>query len=111
MFQLLLVVTAIVCVGLIITILLQHSKGSDVGAAFGSGVDGALFGPAGAASILTKITAWLGFIFLCLTLTIAWSQREERYESIDIDTSILPAIEETDGDDNGESIPFDESTE
>ncbi len=54
---------------LIIIILMQKTKGAEIGAVFGSGAAAAVLG-AGAANIITKITYWLGGIFLALVFTL-----------------------------------------
>ena len=54
---------------LIIIILMQKTKGAEIGAVFGSGAAAAVLG-AGAANIITKITYWLGGIFLALVFAL-----------------------------------------
>ena len=53
-----------------ILVLLQHGKGADMGAAFGSGSAGSLFGSAGAANFLSRTTAILAAVFLATSLTL-----------------------------------------
>jgi len=60
--------SAIAMVGLI---LVQHGKGADMGAAFGSGSAGSLFGSSGSANFLSHTTAVLATVFLLCTLTLA----------------------------------------
>ncbi|RUM49252.1 MAG: preprotein translocase subunit SecG [Hydrogenothermus sp.] len=55
---------------LVILILMQKTKGAEIGAVFGSGAAAAVLG-AGASNILTKITYWLGGIFLALVLSLS----------------------------------------
>ena len=55
------IIIAIVMVGFI---LIQHGKGADAGASFGSGAAGTVFGAAGSANFLTRTTAVLATIFL-----------------------------------------------
>ena len=54
--------------GLAVTglILLQHGKGADVGAAFGAGASGTLFGARGSASFLSRATAGLAIAFIAI---------------------------------------------
>lgn len=70
------VLTALALVGLI---LLQHGKGADVGAAFGSGASGSLFGASGSANFLSRTTAILAIVFFVtsLGLTFFSSQKTE----------------------------------
>jgi len=67
------------CIGLIGLILIQHGKGADAGAAFGSGASGTVFGSQGSASFLTRTTAVLAtaFFITCLILAYFSIQRIE----------------------------------
>lgn len=69
----LLVVNAIALAGFV---LLQHGKGADVGAAFGSGAANTLFGARGSASFLTKATAWLSIGFFVISFLLAYTAKE-----------------------------------
>src|SRR5262245_20603571 len=60
---------AIVIIGLV---LVQHGKGADMGAAFGSGASGSLFGATGSSSFLSKATGVAATIFFCATLALAY---------------------------------------
>jgi len=71
LFGVLSVVLIIVSVLLIILVLMQKTKGAEIGAVFGSGAAKAVLG-ASAATILTKITYWLGAIFLALVLILSY---------------------------------------
>lgn len=62
-------VSAIAMVGLI---LVQHGKGADMGAAFGSGGSGSLFGASGSANFLSRTTAVLATVFFASTLMLAY---------------------------------------
>lgn len=59
-------------IGVIILVLLQHGKGADMGAAFGSGASGSLFGATGSANFLSRATGVLAAIFLSSTLALAY---------------------------------------
>lgn len=61
--------TALVMTGLI---LVQHGKGADMGAAFGSGSAGSLFGASGSANFLSRTTAVLAAVFFASTLMLAY---------------------------------------
>jgi preprotein translocase subunit SecG len=58
--------------GMIGLILIQHGKGADMGAAFGSGSSGSLFGASGSANFLSRTTAVLAGIFFVCTLALAY---------------------------------------
>ena len=59
-------------VGLIGLILMQHGKGADAGAAFGSGASGTVFGAQGSANFLSRSTAVIAALFFVTSLTMAW---------------------------------------
>jgi len=61
--------SALAMIGLI---LIQHGKGADMGAAFGSGSAGSLFGASGSANFLSRTTAVLAAVFFCCTLGLAY---------------------------------------
>lgn len=58
--------------GMIGLILIQHGKGADMGASFGSGSSGSLFGASGSANFLSRTTAVLATIFFVATLALAY---------------------------------------
>ena len=62
-------ISAIAMIGLI---LVQHGKGADMGAAFGSGGSGSLFGASGSANFLSRTTAVLATVFFVCTLALAY---------------------------------------
>lgn len=62
-------ISAIAMIGLI---LVQHGKGADMGAAFGSGGSGSLFGASGSANFLSRTTAVLATVFFACTLLLAY---------------------------------------
>ena len=53
-------------------VLLQHGKGADMGAAFGSGSSGSLFGSAGSANFLSHTTAVLAAVFFVSSIGLTW---------------------------------------
>jgi preprotein translocase subunit SecG len=60
--------SALVMIGLV---LIQHGKGADMGASFGSGSSGSLFGATGSANFLSRSTAVCAALFFCCTLALA----------------------------------------
>lgn len=58
--------------GMIGLILVQHGKGADMGAAFGSGGSGSLFGASGSANFLSRTTGVLAAVFFVCTLLLAY---------------------------------------
>jgi preprotein translocase subunit SecG len=69
---LLLAVQMLSALGMIGLILIQHGKGADMGAAFGSGASGSLFGATGGANFLSRTTAVLAGVFFACTLALAY---------------------------------------
>jgi preprotein translocase subunit SecG len=63
------VLSALTIIGLV---LLQHGKGADMGAAFGSGASGSLFGATGSSNFLSKSTGVAAFVFFAATLALAY---------------------------------------
>lgn len=66
------IVHIIVALALIVLVLLQHGKGADMGAAFGTGSAGSLFGSSGSANFLSRSTAVLATMFFLTSLTLAY---------------------------------------
>ena len=75
-FTILFILQVIVAVALIGFVLIQHGKGADAGAAFGSGSSSTVFGSRGSTSFLTKLTAFLAVIFLANSLLLAYLASE-----------------------------------
>jgi preprotein translocase subunit SecG len=67
-----LAVQMLAAIGMIGLILIQHGKGADMGAAFGSGASGSLFGATGSANFLSRTTAVLATVFFICTLALAY---------------------------------------
>jgi len=70
MYTLIVIVHLIVCLFLIFIILIQSSKGAEMGAAFG-GSSQTLFGSRGAATVLSKVTTVAAIVFMLTSLTLA----------------------------------------
>ena len=63
------VLSALTIIGLV---LLQHGKGADMGAAFGSGASGSLFGATGSSNFMSKSTGVAAAVFFIATLSLAY---------------------------------------
>jgi preprotein translocase subunit SecG len=72
MLTLILVVQMLSALAMIGLILIQHGKGADMGAAFGSSGSGSLFGATGGANFMSRTTAVLAFVFFVCTLSLAY---------------------------------------
>jgi len=69
---LVLVFHILAAIGIVVLVLLQHGKGADMGAAFGSGSAGSLFGSAGASNFLSRTTAVLAAVFFATSLGLTY---------------------------------------
>ena len=88
------IVHILVAVGLVGLILIQHGKGADAGAAFGSGASSTVFGSQGSASFLTRTTAILATVFFVSCLILAYfSSQKEQPKSV-MESVVIPAIEQ-----------------
>ena len=66
------VIHVISALGIIGLVLLQHGKGADMGAAFGGGSSGSLFGASGSANFLSRSTSVMATIFFVTSLGLTW---------------------------------------
>lgn len=99
-YTVLVIVQVLVALGLVGLILLQHGKGADAGAAFGSGASGTVFGSRGSANFLSRATSWLATIFFCVSLALAYLVHGQREPSSIVDKIQAP----------GETAPADATT-
>tara|TARA_Y100000817_G_scaffold308698_1_gene296815 strand:- start:48 stop:365 length:318 start_codon:yes stop_codon:yes gene_type:complete len=67
-----LIIHVLLAISLIILILVQHGKGADAGAAFGSGASSTVFGAKGSATFLTKLTTVIALTFFITSLSLAY---------------------------------------
>jgi preprotein translocase subunit SecG len=72
LFNLIVVLQVLSALSIIGLVLVQHGKGADMGAAFGSGASGSLFGASGSSNFLSKSTAVAAAIFFAATLALAY---------------------------------------
>ena len=72
LFSIVLMVHVLAAIGVIGLVLVQHGKGADMGAAFGSGASGSLFGSSGSANFLSRTTAVLAVVFFLTSLSLAY---------------------------------------
>lgn len=98
-YNILLIVQIIVSIGIIGLVLMQHGKGADAGAAFGSGASGTVFGSQGSANFLSRATAILATVFFLNSIALAWlvSNRTTDFNSV-MDAlqteQVAPAVEQ-----------------
>ncbi len=72
LFSVILAVHILVAIAIIGLVLMQHGKGADMGAAFGSGASGSLFGATGSANFLSRTTGILAAVFFATSLALAY---------------------------------------
>jgi preprotein translocase subunit SecG len=88
-----LVVQLLSAISVVVLVLLQHGKGADMGASFGAGASGSLFGSTGSANFLSRTTGALAAIFFISTLALAFlgNQRSTTGGSSVLDR-VAPAV-------------------
>ena len=93
------ILSALVMIGLV---LIQHGKGADMGASFGSGSSGSLFGATGSANFLSRSTAVCAGVFFICTLSLAYTSNDRRPSSggsvLDRPAASAPALPATGAD-------------
>jgi len=96
MFSIVLGVHVLISVLIIGLVLMQHGKGADAGAAFGSGASGTVFGAQGSASFLSRATALFATLFFISSLTLAYLSGNREVPKDLIDQLVEePAVTET----------------
>ena len=89
---LVLVIHVLAALALVGLVLLQHGKGADVGAAFGSGASGSLFGASGSANFLSRTTAILAIVFFVTSLGLTFfSGRKTEHKGVMATQPAAPA--------------------
>ena len=82
----------ILSIVLVILILVQHGKGADAGAAFGSGASSTVLGARGSATFLTKITTIIALIFFITSLSLAYFASNKHSKGKDLINEEIKAI-------------------
>jgi preprotein translocase subunit SecG len=112
MYTLLIVLDVLLAMALIGLVMLQQGKGADAGAAFGSGASSTVFGAAGGASVLTKITTGLAIGFFVVNLALAYVAKQRVTEVVapqqapsSVVEKFTPAAEIPEGVENNGEMP------
>lgn len=92
----------------VVLVLLQHGKGADMGAAFGSGSAGSLFGASGSANFLSRTTALAATVFFVTSLTLAYFSGSETESSSVMKRLEVESVELPDAGISSEEIPSPE---
>lgn len=98
----LLIGLVVVALGVVGLVLIQHGKGADMGASFGSGASQTLFGSQGTGNFLTKSTSFLAFVFFAVCLALGYIAREKAEQKSEFDFGFGESeqvIEQVDGSD------------
>lgn len=107
--QIILIIHVLASISLIVLVLLQHGKGADVGAAFGSGASNTMFGSAGSTPFLVKVTGALAAIFFMTSLGLTYmvSSRVKGHEMVAPIHKILetPSVPSGEGQKNQKDLP------
>ena len=105
LFSAILLVNLLSALGVIGLVLVQHGKGADMGAGFGSGASGSLFGASGSANFLSRSTAVLAAVFFltCLALAYIASNAPKTSGSVMQDTVQSSPVVASEAAKNGEA--------
>jgi preprotein translocase subunit SecG len=80
--SLIIVVHVVAAIGITGLVLIQHGKGADMGASFGSGASQTIFGSVGSGNALTTSTSWLATVFFATSLVLALFAKQQAGQSI-----------------------------
>ncbi len=92
LYSILVAIDVLLAIAIIALVLIQHGKGADAGAAFGSGASGTVFGAQGSASFLTKLTTVLAVLFFANSLWLAHLASNRPVAESVIDTNITEEV-------------------
>ncbi|THF62558.1 preprotein translocase subunit SecG [Pseudothauera rhizosphaerae] len=106
-FSLVLTIHVIVGLAVIGLVLMQHGKGADMGAAFGSGASGSLFGSSGSANFLSRTTGVLATVFFITSLGLSYIAGNQPAAPTSVMEGAVPAVAPATGEvpANGQSTP------
>ncbi len=100
--KLVLIIHVLAALGVIGLVLLQHGKGADMGASFGGGASGSLFGVTGSSNFMSRATAVFVVIFFATSLTLAYMASHKTTETSVIKANsasvVVPVVKPTPSD-------------
>jgi preprotein translocase subunit SecG len=109
LFNLIVVLQVLSALAIIGLVLVQHGKGADMGAAFGSGASGSLFGASGSSNFLSKSTAVAAAIFFACTLGLAYFGASRPHAAPAtggvMDSVVAPAAKQPAKPNAGDAVP------
>lgn len=102
----------VLAIGLIALVLLQHGKGADAGAAFGSGASSTVFGAQGSGNFLSRSTAIIATLFFLTSIALAYfavrvGEPGGLMEGIDVSVPVAPTPEASDAATTGSAAESD----
>lgn len=103
-----LVLQIISAVVVIVLVLMQHGKGADLGAAFGSGASGSVFGATGSANFLSRSTAIAATVFFCSTILLTLASGAFNRHPTQSTGGVLSTVEQPASQEQG--IPSNEKS-
>ncbi|PSV31019.1 MULTISPECIES: preprotein translocase subunit SecG [unclassified Photobacterium] len=100
MYEILLVIYLVAALGVIGLVLVQQGKGADMGASFGAGASGTLFGSSGSGNFLTRMTTVLAAIFFVISLVLGnmsakQATEESSWDNLTAPATTQPVVEKT----------------
>ncbi|PSU28949.1 MULTISPECIES: preprotein translocase subunit SecG [Photobacterium] len=91
MYEILLVIYLVAALGVIGLVMVQQGKGADMGASFGAGASGTLFGSSGSGNFLTRMTTLCALIFFVISLVLGNMSTKQASETSGWDNLSAPA--------------------
>lgn len=88
----LVVVHLLLAIGVVTLVLVQHGKGADAGAAFGSGASGTVFGARGSGSFLSRTTGILATLFFVTSMALAYYSSQSGQKTALMDKVTEPRV-------------------
>ena len=88
--QLILIFHVLIAVAIVALVLLQHGRGADVGAAFGSGSSNTMFGSAGALPFLMKVTVICAALFFATSVSLSYLAAQSDKQANQLNMPSLP---------------------
>jgi preprotein translocase subunit SecG len=91
--EIIFIIHVLAAVSLIGLVLMQHGKGADAGAAFGSGASNTMFGSIGSMPFLIKVTAGIAIIFFTTSITLGVMVANQAKQSASKQLVVAPGVE------------------
>lgn len=89
---LILIIHVLACITIVALVLMQHGRGADVGASFGSGASTTMFGSAGSVPFLMKVTAICAALFFTTSISLSYIASVSQHKAQNLNMQILPTL-------------------